>query len=90
VPSPQTEAVLRKIGRRIAELRQDADLTQEQLAAKLRITLKYLQRVEAGRHNLSVDSLVRLSRALKSEPKVLFDEPRTLAVNVGRPRKKTL
>jgi transcriptional regulator with XRE-family HTH domain len=89
VPSPQTAALLKKIGRRIAELRQDADLTQEQLAAKLKITLKYLQRVEAGRHNLSVDSLVRYTRVLKAEPKALFDEPRSLTVNVGRPRKRS-
>jgi len=88
VLSPQTEAQLKKVGRRIAELRQGAELTQEQLAAKLKITLKYLQRVEAGRHNLSVDSLVRFSRALKAEPKALFEEPRTLMVNVGRPRKR--
>lgn len=87
--SPQTDALLKKIGRRIAELRQDAEQTQEQLAAKLRITLKYLQRVEAGRHNLSVDSLVRFSRALKAEPMTLFEEPRSLAVNRGRPRKRT-
>ena len=58
--------------------------------AKLKITLKYLQRVEAGRHNLSVDSLVRFSRVLKAEPKALFEEPRTLMVNVGRPRKRAL
>jgi len=90
VPSPQTEAQLKKVGRRIAELRQGAELTQEQLAAKLKITLKYLQRVEAGRHNLSVDSLVRFSRVLKAEPKALFEEPRTLMVNVGRPRKRAL
>jgi transcriptional regulator with XRE-family HTH domain len=90
VLSPQTEALLKKVGRRIAELRQAAELTQEQLAAKLKITLKYLQRVEAGRHNLSVDSLVRFSRVLKAEPKALFEEPRTLMVNVGRPRKRVL
>ena len=90
MPSPQTEAQLKKVGRRIAELRQGAELTQEQLAAKLKITLKYLQRVEAGRHNLSVDSLVRFSRVLKAEPKALFEEPRTLMVNVGRPRKRAL
>ena len=52
--------------------------TEEQLATKLRITLKCLQRVEAGRHNLAVDSLMRFSRALKAEPKVLFEEPRSL------------
>ena len=80
--SPQTEAQLKKVGRRIAELRQGAELTQEQLAAKLKITLKYLQRAEAGRHKLSVESLVRFSRVLKA----LFEEPRTLMVNVGRPR----
>jgi transcriptional regulator with XRE-family HTH domain len=90
VLNPQTEALLKKVGRRIAELRQAAELTQEQLAAKLKITLKYLQRVEAGRHNLSVDSLVRFSRVLKAEPKVLFEEPRTLMVSVGRPRKRVL
>lgn len=86
--APQTESALKKIGRRIAELRQNAGLTQEQLAAKLGVTLKYLQRVEAGRHNLSVDSLVRFSRGVKAELRALFDEPQTMAVNKGRPRKR--
>ena len=82
-----TQVTLRKIGRRIAELRHEAGLTQEDFAARLKLTVKYVQRVEAGRHNVSVDSLVKFSRALKSEPRSLFEEPQSLQVNKGRPRK---
>lgn len=40
---------LRKIGRRIADVRLERGMTQEALAARLGVTARYLRRVEAGR-----------------------------------------
>jgi transcriptional regulator with XRE-family HTH domain len=57
------ERVRRDIGRRVAELRVARELTQERLAEKAAVSVKYLQRVEAGRENLTIESMVRLQSA---------------------------
>lgn len=57
------------------ELRQRAGDTQAALAEKLDMTVQYLRRVESGRVNLSVESLVRFARALGVEPCALLDAP---------------
>lgn len=79
---------LRKLGRRLAELRRSAGLTQEELSLRVDVSMKYLQRVEAGRHNLSVGALVQIANALQVPLRRLFDRPRTLKVNRGRPAKR--
>lgn len=85
---PDTDRVLRALGRRVAELRRDAGLTQEQLAENLGYSTKYLQRIEAGRHNLSVRSLVLLAHEIGVTTATLFDRPASMKVQVGRPRSK--
>lgn len=45
-------------GKRIQELRKSRGLTQEQLAEKLCVTCKYVQRIEAGRAMGSIDLLI--------------------------------
>lgn len=53
------------VGRNINRLRNDAKLTQEQLAEKAEIDRRSLQRIEAGQWNMTVDYLDRLRRCLK-------------------------
>lgn len=48
-------------GKRIQDLRKIHSLTQEQLADKLRITCKYVQRIEAGRALGSIELLVDIA-----------------------------
>ena len=48
-------------GKRIQDLRKIHSLTQEQLADKLRITCKYVQRIEAGRAMGSIELLIDIS-----------------------------
>ena len=60
----QTSDILKHIGQRVAELRRAQGMTQETFAARMGCSVKYLQRVEAGRQNLSVKSLVKWSNAL--------------------------
>jgi transcriptional regulator with XRE-family HTH domain len=79
--------MLRAIGRRIAEVRAERGMTQEQFAERFGSSLKYLQRVEAGRQNLSVRSLVRLANALRLRTAELFVAPTTLRSNPGRPKR---
>lgn len=73
------------VGRRIAELRRDGKLTQEQLAELADISTTYLQRVEAGSENLTLRSLVRFANLLGVEVASLFAPPRSRAVRKGRP-----
>lgn len=48
-------------GKRIAKLRKDKGLTQEQLADKLNISTDYIGKMENGRYGGSIDLLVEIS-----------------------------
>lgn len=76
---------LRDVGRRIAELRASQHLTQEQLAEVMEVSLKYLQRVEAGRENLTLNSLVNVANYLRTSWRELTRAPRSRVVRRGRP-----
>lgn len=60
-------------------------MTQERFAEDLGWSVKYLQRVEAGRQNLSVGSLVHIGTALGVDAAKLFVQPNSLATRPGRP-----
>jgi transcriptional regulator with XRE-family HTH domain len=53
------------LGRFIRKLREQASLTQEQLAQKAGITYQYLSGLENGRENFSIDILDALGKALE-------------------------
>ncbi len=77
--------LIRDVGRRIAEIRAARGWTQEALAEHAHVSLKYLQRVEAGRENLTLRSVVRLANHLRVPVGDLFERPRSRAVRQGRP-----
>lgn len=81
----QPEAVLLAFGRRVAELRAARGMTQQALATELEVSLQYVQRIEAGRENLTIRSLHRVSDALKAKVPDLFVSPQSTAARVGRP-----
>jgi transcriptional regulator with XRE-family HTH domain len=84
----EPQRVLRDLGRRVAELRQGRDLTQEQLAEQLGISTRYLQRIEAGEENLTVGSIVDLANALRAQPIEFLQPPSSRAVKTGRPPRR--
>ena len=55
----------RTVGQQIRAYRKEAGLTQEKLAEKAGLSYKYLGEVERGVVNVSLDSLMRLAKALK-------------------------
>ena len=75
------------VGRRVAELRAQRGLTQEKLAARADVTLKYLQRIEAGKENLTLESLVHLANLLQAELVEFFEKPLSPFSKRGRPPK---
>lgn len=81
--------VIVAIGRRIAELRSQSGLTQRQLAKKLRVSIPWISRVEAIGENLTVETIVRIARAIGVGPAELWTPPGPGAPKVarGRPRK---
>ncbi len=80
--------VVRWVGGRVAERRRAYGLTQEQLAERLDVSIKYLQRLEAGDENLTIRSVVGIANALDVHPSYLLRSPRTVARRApGRPKK---
>lgn len=62
-PDPD-EQLLDDVGRRIAELRARAGLTQAQVAEAVAMTVTNYQRIEAGTQNLTLRTMARIARAL--------------------------
>src|SRR5437773_2415884 len=82
---PSLEQLQRDVGRRIAECRVGAGLTQLELAEALDMSLQYVQRVEAGHVNMTLGSLRRWSHALGVSPNALLERPTTARRGRGRP-----
>jgi transcriptional regulator with XRE-family HTH domain len=81
--------VIRWVGGRVAEQRRAYGITQEELAERLDVSVKYLQRVEAGEENLTIESVVNVANALEVAPASLIQQPRnTQPRKPGRPRTK--
>lgn len=84
---PSSKRVLKDLGRRVAELRQGLELTQAALAERLTVTSRYVQSIEGGRENLTVESLTVLAAVLDVSVGALFEPPTSRDVQVGRPKK---
>ena len=54
----------RTVGKKLRKYRQRRGLSQERLAEKADLSYKYVGEVERGCVNISLDSLVRLAKAL--------------------------
>lgn len=57
------DAALRRLGRRVRQLRTERALTQEQAAARAHLDDKHFQAVEYGRTNITFASLLAIARA---------------------------
>lgn len=71
------DRTVRDVGRRLAELREDAGLTQQQAAERIGMSSQYLRRVEAGEINLSIRSLVKFAHVFKTDIEALFQVPKS-------------
>jgi transcriptional regulator with XRE-family HTH domain len=83
----QPEKLLRDVGRRIAEQRSAKDWTQQELADRLGVTLRYVQSVEAGTQNLTLRSLASYCSVLGVPVGELFTPPQGRRPRAGRPRR---
>lgn len=62
-----------KIGDRIKEIRISKSISQQDLAAKCNFEKSNMSRIEAGRTNLTLKNLYKISRALDVSIKELVD-----------------
>ena len=54
----------REIGKRIRQIREEKEMTRDQLAARAEITSKFLYELESGKKGLSANTLLKLANAL--------------------------
>ena len=62
----------KQLGKRIAELRQTAELTQAQFAEKSGYSIEFISLVERGINAPSIDGLERIAKTLRVPVKDLF------------------
>jgi transcriptional regulator with XRE-family HTH domain len=62
-------------------------MTQEQAAFELAMEVTNFAKIEQGRANVTMKTLVRIAQCLDVPLLELFRTPRTRAVRPGRPRK---
>ncbi len=80
-----SEQLIVDVGRRIAELRAARSLTQAELAEGAGVSVKYVQRVEAGQENLTIRTLAKFAELLEVRVVELFSPPASRRVRRGRP-----
>ena len=64
--------VLKVLGERVATLRRERDLTQEQLAERAGVSRNHIADIELGARNTGVWSLILVAGALDVPPSDLF------------------
>jgi transcriptional regulator with XRE-family HTH domain len=67
--------LLHRIGRRMAELRVAKKRTQEDVAAALDVSPRYVQRLESGSENVSVGTMYKIAQVLGADVTDFFAKP---------------
>ncbi len=62
------------LGEAIRAKRKEASFSQEKLAEKAELSTVFISRVERGKESPSVDSLVKIAKALKIRVRDLIDD----------------
>lgn len=65
--------VLIKIGLKIKQLREEKKISQQDLAAACNFEKSNMSRIESGRNNLTIGTLLKIGKALDVDLKTLID-----------------
>jgi len=65
--------VLIKFGKRLKELRLKKELSLRDLARECDVDNSYISKIEKGKINIQIGTIVELSSGLRVHPKELFD-----------------
>ncbi len=74
MPKDTESPLLRKIGARIKQRREERELSQVLLAKRSGVNRVYLSGIERGIRNLTVLHLARIAKVLKVAPGALLDD----------------
>jgi transcriptional regulator with XRE-family HTH domain len=86
MPRKDNRVVLTYIAAHVRRMREAQGFTQEALAERAGLELRYVQKIERGAVNLGVTVLAALAQALQVPPGDLFERTRALpAPKRGRP-----
>ena len=86
--SREAAALLGYIAANVRRLRKKRGLSQERFAEAAGLDSRFTQRVERGRVNFSIETLVRLAAALDTTPGALLRRARLSPPTPGRPKKR--
>lgn len=67
----QEREYLRQVGSNIRKIRQEFDISQEELALRANLDRTYIGAVERGERNISILNLAKIAKALGFDPKDL-------------------
>lgn len=67
------EKVLRKFGKHVKQLRERAGLTQAQLANDMNVEISQISRIERGKVNTSLCTIIVLAEALGVNPSKVLE-----------------
>ncbi|GEM_PF-2227727 len=84
-PSNSDHQFLKKVGRKIGEIRLQMGYTQFQLAEQAGVSIQMVQYWESGR-NITLKTLYNLAHQLDCPVHSFLKEPRHLTAQRGRPR----
>lgn len=76
MPGKSIDSFLRSTGQKLAEARRRDDKTQRELADEARLSVRYLQSIEAGEVNLTLFTLLRVAKPLGLHPSALIPTAR--------------
>lgn len=65
--------IKRELGKRIRELRDSRDWSQEQMGEASGLHWTYIGQVERGERNLTLESIHKIAKAFKMKISVLFE-----------------
>ena len=80
--------LIQSVGVRLGEIRRQRGLTQQEVADRLALTMRYVQRVESGESNLTLRSMAEFANALRVPLEELFVPPESRKRRPGRPGKR--
>jgi transcriptional regulator with XRE-family HTH domain len=89
-PVEDPDEIMDRVGRRMAELRAEAGLTQAEVARRMDTAVNNYQRIEHGLQNVTLRTMVKIAGVLGVATAVLLEAPSTgkKSGRRGRPRSR--
>ncbi|NPV89140.1 helix-turn-helix transcriptional regulator [Coprothermobacteraceae bacterium] len=72
---PSHDEIRLRVAQNIRRVRNNRGFTQEELAHRARLASRHLQKIEAAQVNITLETLVKLARALNIDPVEFFHKP---------------